>query len=50
MGKLLDLLIKNNKEDINNFIMENGKDPKVICPIQIVEDRIKKEEDVNGKE
>ena len=37
MDRLYDLLIKDNKEDINNFLMENGKDPKVICPIQFID-------------
>ena len=33
-SKLFDLLIKNSKKDINNYLMENGKSPKLIRPIQ----------------
>lgn len=46
--KLFDLLISDNKEEINNFIIENGKSPKIISPIQIV--KPKKGENENGKE
>ena len=34
--RLFELLILNYKEDINNYLMENGKSPKIISPIQII--------------
>lgn len=29
----LDLLREDDKEKIKNYVIENGKEPKVICPI-----------------
>jgi hypothetical protein len=33
--KLFELLILNCKDSINNYLMEKGKSPKIISPIQI---------------
>lgn len=35
--KLFELLILNCREDITNFIMEQGKSPKPVVPFQKVE-------------
>lgn len=48
-SELFELLILNCEEDINNFIMENGKSPKSISPIRIF-DKDEEEEEKNGEE
>lgn len=43
-NKLIELLILNNKDSINSYLMEKGKSPKIISPIQII-----KKENENGR-
>lgn len=39
--KLMEILINNNEDELKEFLLLNGKNPKPICPIRF----IKKEED-----
>lgn len=32
----LELLRLNDQEKIKNFVVENGKEPKIICPIMFI--------------
>lgn len=32
------LLLKNDKRDLENFLLSKGKEPKPICPIMFVEE------------
>ena len=33
---LYDILIENNEENLKNFLISKGKNPKPICPIQFI--------------
>jgi hypothetical protein len=32
-SEFLDILIKNDKDEIRNYVLENGKEGKSFCPI-----------------
>lgn len=45
IGNFFELLCLNDSKQLTKFLMENGKGPKVICPIMFVD-----KENINEKE
>ena len=35
-SNFLELLRLNDQEKVKNFVVENGKEPKIICPIMFI--------------
>lgn len=42
---LINILIKNDKEEIRKFVLENGKEGKPFCPISFEEDKDEEKEE-----
>ena len=34
--KLMEILINNNEDELKEFLLLNGKNPKAICPIRFI--------------
>lgn len=45
-SEFYNILVQNNEEEIREYLIKHGKNPKHICPIQFI---IKKEEDKNNE-